>query len=78
MPRLINNLGVVLWDHGRLDEAIAAYNRAIALRPDLAEAHNNLGIALKDEGRLDEALACFRRAVELKPDDTRRCEQSCP
>ena len=55
-------------DQGRLDEAIAAYHRAIALRPDYAEAHNNLGNALKDQGRLDEALACFRRAVELKPD----------
>ena len=52
---------------GRPDEAIAACNRAIALQPDLAEAHNNLGNALKDQGRLDEALACFRRAVELKP-----------
>ena len=57
----------MLRDQGRLDEAIAACKRAIALKPDLAEAHNNLGNALKDQGRLDEALACFRRAVELKP-----------
>ena len=70
MAEAHSNLGIVLWDQGRLDEAIAACHRAIALKPDLAEAHNNLGNALKDQGRLDEALACFRRAVELKPDDS--------
>ena len=36
-------------------EAIAAYRRAIALRPDYAEAHNNLGNVFREQGRLDEA-----------------------
>ena len=55
-------------DTARLDEAIDAFRRAIALRPDYAEAHNNLGNVFKDQGRLDEALACFRRALEARPD----------
>ena len=32
---------------GRLQEAIAAYQQAIALDPNLPEAQGNLGIALK-------------------------------
>ena len=45
-----SNLGNALKDKGQLDEAIAAFRQAIALRPDYAEAHSNLGIALGDKG----------------------------
>jgi Flp pilus assembly protein TadD len=40
-----------------LDESEASCRQAIALKPDLAEAHNNLGITLTELGRLDEAEA---------------------
>ena len=33
---------------GRLDEALASYTQAIALKPDYAEAYVNLGIAIKN------------------------------
>ena len=52
----------------RLDEAETSYRKAIALKPDYAEAHNNLGNILKEQGKLDESEACFRQAIELKPD----------
>ena len=54
---------------GKLDEAVACYRRAVALKPDYAGEHSNLGLALRDQGKLDEAIACCRRAVELKPSD---------
>jgi predicted O-linked N-acetylglucosamine transferase (SPINDLY family) len=59
--------GVALQQAGRLDKAIAAYQRAIARAPDDACAHNNLGSALREQGRLDAAIAAFRRAIELDP-----------
>lgn len=43
--------------------AIAAYRRAVAGRPDLADAHNNLGRLLHDRGELVEAEVCYRRAL---------------
>ena len=46
----------------------AGLRRALALKPDYAEAHNNLGGALSAQGNLDEAVACYRRALALKPD----------
>ena len=52
----------------RVDEAIVALERAIALEPDHAEAHNNLGLALHDNGRLDDAIDAYRRAIALRPD----------
>ena len=51
-----------------MDEAIAAYRRALELKENAPETHNNLGVALKDSDRLDEAAAAYRRALELKPD----------
>ena len=46
---------------------MASYERAIALRPDYAEAHNNRGIALVHLQRPAEALASYERAIALRP-----------
>jgi Flp pilus assembly protein TadD len=37
-----SNLGNVLKDQGKLDEAVAAYRQAIRLKPSYAEVHANL------------------------------------
>ena len=52
----------------QLQEAISCYERALALQPDLVEAHNNLGNALSQQGHFEEALASFQRVVQLRPD----------
>ncbi len=66
--RAHNNLGIALFDEGRIPEAIAQYERALQLKPDLAEAHTNLGNAFaKIPGRMDEAIAQYKEAVRLKP-----------
>jgi protein O-GlcNAc transferase len=61
-------LGNALAAQGRVDQAIVHYERALALMPDLAEAHNNLGIALVTQGKIDQAIAHYERALALKPD----------
>jgi predicted TPR repeat methyltransferase len=47
---------------------VASYNRAIAIKPDYAEAHSNLGNTLKELGRLEDAVASYNRAIAIKPD----------
>ena len=47
---------------------MTSYDRAIALKPDNAEALINRGNALKDLNRFEEALASYYKAVALKPD----------
>ncbi len=63
-----SNLGKLLLDRGRLDEACASLHRALDLRPDFQEAHNILGVALEGQGRPDEAADCYRRAIRIGPD----------
>jgi tetratricopeptide (TPR) repeat protein len=47
--------------------AIAAYERAVAGRPDFADAHNNLGRLLHDAGSAGAAEASYRRAIGADP-----------
>jgi hypothetical protein len=59
------NHGVVLQDLQRLDEALAAFDAAIALKPDDAAAYNNRGVVLLDLKRLPEAAASFEKSIAL-------------
>jgi len=52
-------------------EAVHALQRAVAARPDLAEAHGYLANAFQMLGRYAEAEASYKRALELAPDDAR-------
>ena len=50
-------MGKALKDPDKLDEAIAAYQKALALKPNLTNAYNNLGNALREQGKHDELIA---------------------
>jgi protein O-GlcNAc transferase len=62
-----NNLGAALLSLQRFDEALAAFDRASALKPDHAEALNNAGNALVSLGRAREALERYEAAMRLGP-----------
>lgn len=66
-PRAHYNVGSILLESGRAEEALPALQRAARLAPADAGMQINLGNALRQLGRTGEALAAFRRAVELKP-----------
>ncbi|HEX4145070.1 MAG TPA: tetratricopeptide repeat protein [Pirellulales bacterium] len=57
-------------EHGarRLAEAVAAYRKILAIRPDIAEVHYNLGNVLVEQGQLDEAAAEYQQALAIRPD----------
>lgn len=62
-----SNLGTVLKDAQRHEDAVKSYRKAVALRPGFAVAWNNLGVALKAMGRFDEAIESYRTALRLQP-----------
>jgi len=64
---LAHQRGDALDAQGRLDEAAASYRQALALKPDMVEAHGNLGNVLSQQGKLEEALLSYRRVLALSP-----------
>jgi tetratricopeptide (TPR) repeat protein len=44
-------LGNALAGQGKLADAIAAYQTAIRINPNYADAHYNLGLAFKKQGK---------------------------
>jgi len=62
------NLGLALGKAGKLDDAIAHFQRSVQLKPDFAEAHNYLGSALLQAGRVPEAMEQYRQALRIKAD----------
>ncbi len=60
-------VGKAAASYGKTEAAIASYERALALVPDLAEAVWHLAEALHTEGRRARALAGYRRYLALRP-----------
>ncbi len=54
---------------GDLAGAVAAYEAALTIDPDYADALEGLSMALADLGRFDEAIAAAERVAELQPDE---------
>jgi Flp pilus assembly protein TadD len=52
----------------RTDEAIGHFQKALAIKPDLAEADYYLGTILAGCGRIDEAIAHYQTALKIRPD----------
>ena len=67
-PGRHNNLGFIYKQTGELDEAEAAYRKAIDLDPELVEAYNNLGQVYKERKELEKALGLYQKAIAIKAD----------
>ncbi len=63
----LSNKGVSLANLGKLQEAIACFDRALEINPRNAEAWNNKGVSLANLGKPEEAIACYDRALEINP-----------
>ncbi len=61
------SVGYLLIQQGKPEEAIAAYDEAIRLKPDYAEAYNNRGNANDKLGHREDAIADYNQAIQLKP-----------
>jgi tetratricopeptide (TPR) repeat protein len=61
-------LGNSLYGKGEHDQAIAEYEKALAIKPDYAEAHNNFGVVLYDQLQYHGAVVEYQKALSFKPD----------
>jgi len=66
-PMAHNNLGTAYYKNGELDNAIAEYKRALAIKPDYENALNNLGVAYSKKGLIEKAIDQHTRALAINP-----------
>lgn len=57
--------GTALYNLGRYNESIEAFNRAIELDPKNEEIWNNYGLDLYSLYRYDEAIKAYEKAIEI-------------
>ena len=61
------NSGAALQEQGRPEEAIAEYDEAIRLDPQLAKAYYNRTFAYDDLGQYQRAIEDYDEAIRLDP-----------
>ena len=64
-PKVLLNLS----EMHRFADAEVCARKALALAPNMAQAHVSLGMLLKDQGLLPESLKVLREALDLCPTD---------
>lgn len=66
-----NDLGVLYYEIGDKNRALAAYEKAFQLQPDLPHVMKNLAdFYLIEQERIEDAMRLYVKALEQKPDDT--------
>jgi predicted O-linked N-acetylglucosamine transferase (SPINDLY family) len=63
----LSDLGVILSELKRRDEALACFDRLIELNPDFPNAYYNRGDILLEMGQFTEAVASFDQAIKINP-----------
>lgn len=63
------NHGMELFAQGELDDAVAAYLRALDQDPNYSDALHALAMTYAHQEKLDQAIETGKRLVEVAPDD---------
>ena len=66
-----NNRGLIYFQSGEMDLAIADYNTALQLNPHLDNAYNNRANYYAAEGKLAKAIEDYEIALDLNPTNIR-------
>jgi tetratricopeptide (TPR) repeat protein len=63
------NQGMELFAQDKLDEAVAAYGRALEEDPKYADALHALAMTYAHQEKLDQAIEIAKRLIQATPDD---------
>src|SRR5262245_29367445 len=60
-------MGVLAYQKGRHEEAIASIRQAIALVPNVPGFYCNLGLVYQSQNKIAEAAECYQHVLLLQP-----------
>jgi tetratricopeptide (TPR) repeat protein len=63
------NEGMEFFAQDKLDEAVAAYQKALEEDPNYVDALHALAMTYGHQDKLDQAIEVAKRLIELAPDD---------
>lgn len=63
-----NNLGMVLVDEDRIQEALDHYDKAISIMPDHFVIYCNKGVVYAKTGQYQQAIEEYNKAIRIMPD----------
>jgi len=63
------NRGELFFKSGQLDEALADFDKAIAVIPSFYTLYNRVGVAYGQNDSFDKAIECFNRSLAINPND---------
>jgi Flp pilus assembly protein TadD len=61
-------LGRTKYNENRFDEAVAAFQKCLTLKPKDVKAEDNLGLSYEGLNQIDDALAAYRQAIAWQAD----------
>jgi ribosomal protein S12 methylthiotransferase accessory factor len=67
IPSIYVHLGACQKDLGNFHEAAQAFTQAVALSPELKEAHHLLGFCCFKLEEYQQAVECFEKVIEMDP-----------
>jgi tetratricopeptide (TPR) repeat protein len=67
-PSQLNDQALSMMAKGKTQDAITLFKKAIALKPDYAEAWFNLGNVYGKTNQFNEAMNCMNNAIKYKSD----------
>ncbi len=61
------SLGNAFTAYGKIEKAIVAYRKAVAIDAKYSNAYYNLGAALALQGKTEDATAIFEKVIAIDP-----------
>jgi len=65
---ILNDLGVLAWHEGALDEAAKKFSLALKYVPDFLEAQYNMATLYQEQGKVGEAMTEWKKYLALDQD----------
>jgi hypothetical protein len=65
-----NNIGILLSQHNRNQEALFHFQESVRLNPNGGPGFRNLGNSLQMAGKNSEAIEAYKQAVRINPNDS--------